>query len=94
MPVQPQNTDPNAIPEGEPTGVIGSKLAGRVALVTGGTRGIGASIGHSLAAQGAAIAAGYSGNIEKAERFAADFQQHVRPGCRGVGAPGERGVGR
>jgi NAD(P)-dependent dehydrogenase (short-subunit alcohol dehydrogenase family) len=51
----------------------GDKLQGRVALVTGGTRGIGAAISRSLASQGADIAAGYSGNQTAAEGFAADF---------------------
>jgi NAD(P)-dependent dehydrogenase (short-subunit alcohol dehydrogenase family) len=51
---------------------LGEKLAGRVRLVTGGTRGIGASICTSLASQGAAIAAGYSGNSERAAAFVAD----------------------
>ncbi len=51
----------------------GDKLSGRVAFVTGGTRGIGAAICRSMAAQGADIAAGYSGNQERAEMFAQDF---------------------
>jgi acetoacetyl-CoA reductase/3-oxoacyl-[acyl-carrier protein] reductase len=51
----------------------GDKLLGRVAFVTGGTRGIGAAICRSLASQGADVAAGYSGNHEAAEGFAEDF---------------------
>jgi acetoacetyl-CoA reductase/3-oxoacyl-[acyl-carrier protein] reductase len=50
----------------------GDKLLGRVAFVTGGTRGIGAAICRSLAAQGAEVAAGYSGNEEAAEAFRRD----------------------
>ncbi|CAN5703518.1 3-oxoacyl-[acyl-carrier-protein] reductase [soil metagenome] len=53
------------------------KLEGRVALVTGGTRGIGAAIGKSLANQGAVIAAGYGGNQERAEQFVSDLEQET-----------------
>jgi acetoacetyl-CoA reductase/3-oxoacyl-[acyl-carrier protein] reductase len=48
---------------------IGIRLDGRVALVTGGNRGIGAAICRSMASQGAEIAAGYSSNQERAEQF-------------------------
>ncbi|SDX32128.1 3-oxoacyl-[acyl-carrier-protein] reductase [Geodermatophilus africanus] len=57
----------------ERTSRTGDKLSGRVAFVTGGTRGIGAAICRSMAAQGADVAAGYSGNDEAAERFRKQF---------------------
>ena len=50
------------------------KLQGRVALVTGGTRGIGAAICRSLATQGAEIAAGFGRDSERATQFLAEFQ--------------------
>jgi acetoacetyl-CoA reductase/3-oxoacyl-[acyl-carrier protein] reductase len=51
----------------------GAKLRGRVAFVTGGTRGIGAAISTSLASQGATVAAGYSRNTEQAQKFLAEL---------------------
>ena len=51
----------------------GDKLKGRVAFVTGGTRGIGAGICRSLASQGAILAAGYAGNDDAAKKFRDGF---------------------
>src|SRR5271155_3299830 len=41
----------------------------RVALVTGGTRGIGAAISKALKAAGCKVAANYGGNDEAAQQF-------------------------
>jgi len=44
----------------------------RVALVTGGTRGIGAAISKALKAAGYSVAANYGGNDEAAQKFKAE----------------------
>ena len=44
----------------------------RVAVVTGGTRGIGAAISKALKAQGCKVAAIYAGNDEAAAAFKAE----------------------
>jgi acetoacetyl-CoA reductase len=45
---------------------------GRVAVVTGGTRGIGEAISKALKAAGYTVAANYGGNDEAAQKFKAD----------------------
>src|SRR5580704_3942755 len=44
----------------------------RVALVTGGTRGIGAAIARALKAKGLNVAANYAGKDEAAQKFKAE----------------------
>ncbi|MFL5199809.1 MAG: SDR family NAD(P)-dependent oxidoreductase, partial [Microvirga sp.] len=44
----------------------------RVALVTGGSRGIGAAISKGLKAAGYSVAANYAGNDEAANKFKAE----------------------
>src|ERR1700760_2661228 len=44
----------------------------RVALVTGGTRGIGAAISKALKSAGYKVAASYAGNDAAAEKFKAE----------------------
>ncbi|WP_413767856.1 3-oxoacyl-ACP reductase family protein [Rhodococcus pyridinivorans] len=60
----------------------GNKLRGRVAFVTGGTRGIGAAISRSLASQGATVAAGYGRNTAQADQFLADLNEKGRKDVR------------
>lgn len=50
-------------------------LAGKVALVTGGSRGIGAAIARELAAQGADVALSYAASADKAEAVAKDLRE-------------------
>src|SRR5947208_1901111 len=50
---------------------------GRVALVTGGTRGIGEAISKALKAAGFKVAANYAGNDEAAAKFEADTRISV-----------------
>src|SRR6188508_941374 len=51
---------------------LGRSSMARVALVTGGTRGIGAAISKVLKAAGYKVAANYAGNDEAAEKFKAE----------------------
>jgi NAD(P)-dependent dehydrogenase (short-subunit alcohol dehydrogenase family) len=67
----------------------GFKLEGRTALVTGGSRGIGAAISRSLASQGATVAAGYSTNRERAEQF---VEEMARGGAHASVHQGNVGV--
>ena len=48
-------------------------LTGKIALVTGAGRGIGAEIARTFAREGAAVIINYNGSKERAEKVAAEI---------------------
>jgi 3-oxoacyl-[acyl-carrier protein] reductase len=60
---------------------MSQKLAGKVAIVTGASKGIGASIALHLAAEGAAVVVNYASSREGADRVVAEI---TRQGGRGI----------
>ena len=55
------------------TMTISGELNGKVALVTGGSNGIGAAVVRSLAGAGAQVAIGYHSSRERAEKVAGEL---------------------
>src|SRR5258708_21200379 len=67
------------------------KLVGKVALVTGGSRGLGAEIARALAEEGADVAVSYVSSAEKAPAVVRDIEKKTGLGVRAAGVPAAQG---
>lgn len=65
-----------------------NKLSEKIALVTGGSRGLGVAIAHALADEGADVAITYVASADKAETVVRDLEAK---GVRGRGLQGGPG---
>lgn len=63
-----------------------SKLTGKVAVVTGAAKGIGASIAKNLAAQGASVVVNYAASKDGAERVVAEI---TKDGGKAIAVQGD-----
>src|ERR1700761_1060079 len=76
-PARSTSTRATAIGRGRSCGRPGSRslteLTGKVALVTGGSGGIGAAICRRLADEGVAVGGGYGSGVDAAQRVAAEI---------------------
>jgi len=63
-----------------------STLAGKVAVVTGGSKGIGAGIARAMGAAGAAVVVNYASNKENADRVVAEITSN---GGRAIAVRGD-----
>jgi len=69
-----------------PEGKIMSKLANKVAIVTGASKGIGAGIARALAAEGAAVVVNYASSKAGADKVVSDIEQ---AGGRAIAVQGD-----
>ena len=55
---------------------ISQPLAGKIALITGSSRGIGAAIAHKLVSDGASVVINYVSNAQAAQQVVASLNAH------------------